>query len=296
MVQSLVQASRFLKDELNALYGFFTILSDILGLTKSALLLGSATDRILKPCCIKGFDETTIVQLRVKRNDLVFPNRSYYLGSPSALPFAPLFSSKDYGTMDRLMVLPIYCGDNLNGILFLADNPYLEIPVSELEMIFRPIQDLFRQIIENHLELCHVSSALESIKSTEIKRSTDLYIKMFDQIQDGRIIDFSYRPSAAYLVKEYPTLIPEAAFLDMRLRLLNNLRLYIRAIFNSPGHCFVWLKNEAVGDIDGLIRLCAIELSRCMISDVDYADNIAACMKVIPMSMFLDEIQSSIIQ
>ena len=282
-----------MKNELNAVYNFFTILSDVLGLNKAALLIGSDNDTILRPHCMKGFDETSLMQLRVKRSAVSFPNKKNFLGSPAQLPFASLFSSRDYGVIENLLVLPIYCGQKLNGLLFIADNPYLTIPPAEMDMIMRPVQDLLRQIIENHLELCQIPSALESVNVKDIKRSGDLQVQMVNNRANGWFIDFSYRECVAYLLKEFPGLLPEAAYLDMRLRLLNNLQLYIRAFFSSPGHCYIWLQDAAVRDLDSLISLCAIELSQSMISSNEYAENIAKSMRKLSMGVFLDNIQAT---
>lgn len=283
-----MQASRHLKPQLNTLYVFYSILTDILGLTKAALLLSIDRYKQFRPWCAQGFDDTSLLQLRINKTDISFPDQQEILGSPDALDFSRFFSGKDYGTMESLLFLPIYSGKRLQGILVLADNPYLGLGPLERSMIFRPIQDLLRQMIELHLALTDIPLPLEPKLVEEALRDGEEK-KLLLQARDGvPLVDFAFGETVAYLQKEYPNLLSDAAHFDIRMRLLNNIQQLAQRCYGSPGHCYVLLKPETAAELPSVVKLAAIELSESMISTMEYAPNIAASMKSLAVAQFME--------
>jgi len=260
---------------------------DVLGLTKAALLLDSKLDQSFRPWFFCGFDPTTIAQLLITTSGIPYTRDAYVLDSPRKLPVSHLFSGKDYAGIDLLFIMPIKTGKVTSGLLIIADNPYLSLNQTERDMIFHPIQDLLRQAIQTHHDLCIIPSALEPVLTSDLAGDTELRIQLIQARETGVLIDFAYRDNLSVVLTEFRNLLPDAAYTDLRFRLLSNLQRSIRMCFASPGHDYLWIRTTDSSSIEDLMNLAARDLSMSMVSSAAYSPQIRASLSSVSMDSFL---------
>ncbi len=111
----------------------FTALSSLLGIRKGALLLYDAMRLVYAPWAQRGFDQTTRHRMRISLganeawNALANGRPIVLSGAPALAPFQPHFSSREFASVERMILVPFIAEDKLVAVLLITD---LESPLA----------------------------------------------------------------------------------------------------------------------------------------------------------------------
>ena len=117
----------------------FTALGSLLRIRKGALLLYDAIRLVYAPWAQRGFDQTTRHRMRIALganeawNALANGRPLVLSGAPALASFQPFFSSREFASVQRLILTPFIADDKLAAVLLVTD---LDSPLStEAELI-----------------------------------------------------------------------------------------------------------------------------------------------------------------
>lgn len=109
----------------------FTALTSLLGARKAALLLYDPVRLVYAPWALRGFDQTTVHRMRIPLganeawNALANGRPLVILGAPSLSQFQPFFSSREYSSIEKLVLAPFIAEDKLVAVFLITsmDSP-----------------------------------------------------------------------------------------------------------------------------------------------------------------------------
>lgn len=101
----------------------FAELAETLNIRKGALFLKEAGDGCFYPMVIKGYDKTTTLRIRIPGDTIPAADGLYYSDSAAGFDYLrPYMSSREFGLLEYLWILPIKHGDEPFALLFISDS------------------------------------------------------------------------------------------------------------------------------------------------------------------------------
>jgi hypothetical protein len=110
----------------------FTVLTSLLGVRKGALLLYDPVRLVYAPWAVRGYDQTTTHRMRIPLganeawNALGNGRPIFLAGAPALAPFQRYFSSREFSSVTRLVLVPFISENKLIAVFELTeiDSPF----------------------------------------------------------------------------------------------------------------------------------------------------------------------------
>ncbi|MGA2641850.1 MAG: hypothetical protein ABSG21_13225, partial [Spirochaetia bacterium] len=110
----------------------FTVLTTLLGVRKGALLLYDPVRLVYAPWAVRGYDQTTLHRMRIQLganeawNALGNGLPLSLVGAPSLAAFQQYFSTREFASVNRLVLVPFISEDKLVAVFLLTeiDSPF----------------------------------------------------------------------------------------------------------------------------------------------------------------------------